>query len=92
MVSDSWYCLLLQFFCFLLIGVYSVYCVSYVGNCVDFEDSLNMTPRQPYNPSLQPDRTILKPSPDVSQLKAAITVKRKSPRRPQAADFFWSIS
>jgi len=61
------------------------------ANCADFEDSLNVTPRQPYNPSLQPDRTILKPSPDTSWLKLPTTAKRKSLRtRPRAADFFWA--
>jgi len=57
--------------------------------CVDFEDSLNVTPRQPYNPSLRPDRAILKPSPDIAPLEAPKMAKRKSFRtRPQAADFF----
>jgi len=57
---------------------------------VDFEDSLNMTPRQAYNPSLQPDRTILKPSPDTSRFDTPTAMKQKSLRkRPHAADFFW---
>jgi len=61
----------------------------FTGDCVDFEDSLNLTPRQPYNPSLQPDRTILKPSPNTSQLDSPKAVKRKSLRpKLHAADFF----
>jgi len=58
-------------------------------DCVDFEDSLNVTPQTPYNPSLQPDRTILKPSPDTNNLIALMPSKQKSPRkRLKAADFF----
>jgi len=61
-------------------------------NCVDFEDSLNVTPRQPYNPSLQPDRTILKPSPDTTLLQASKAVKQKSLRtRLRATDFFRDV-
>jgi len=72
-------------------GIDQVYSLSitFTGNCVDFEDSLNVTPRQPYNPSLQPDRTILKPSPVTTQLEAPKAMKRKSLRtRLCAADFF----
>jgi ribosomal RNA-processing protein 1 len=60
----------------------------------NFEESLSVTPKPPFDPRLQPDRTILKPSP-VGVTTAKVSINRTPKQKPfgsraraRASDFF----